>query len=85
MILSVAEITVCEYCDGCSINPFCTFSFAEPLAYRERRPVREDVRVFHKRLFEVLVSRQHYKGFASKENRANVSISLSDLAKNTVL
>lgn len=59
---------------------FFTFPVTDSVIYREERPFREHVRLFHKGLFESLISSEQYTRSSSKVQRAHASISLSNLS-----
>ncbi len=67
---------MCWLCVLCS----STLSFRDLVIHSEVRPVCEDVRLLHKRLFETLVSSKQYARFASQIQSAHISIPLSNLS-----
>ncbi len=67
---------MCWLCVLCS----STLSFRDLVIHREVRPVCEDVRLLHKRLFETLVSSKQYARFVSQIQSAHISIPLSNLS-----
>ncbi len=71
----VLFIVMCWLCVLCS----STLPFTDLVIHREVRPVCEDVRLLHKRLFETLVSSKQYARFVSQIQSAHISIPLSNL------
>lgn len=67
----------------CSVYVLCssTLPITDPVVHREVRPVCEDVRLLHKRLFETLVSSEQDARFVSQIQCAHISIPLSNLSR----